>query len=180
MNFSELWLGLGCESGGEIVGGLAQQQGVLFSYGDLLKTPARVRSCSIDQRSATVGVGLGGAVSMNFLIGVNAPHAQFFGHPMDWGADFSVDLGLSGLAHYVRSLPEMIELAAIAKNFNGAGLKAAEVLTKYEANRRMIKDAFEGSSLRRWTIARISFRSRCLARAGGSGYRSRPNGKALS
>jgi hypothetical protein len=144
MNISGLWFGLGCESGGEILGGLSQQQGILYSYGDLRVTPNKVRYCMIDQEAATIGAGLGGAVGFNFLIGINAIEPQLFGHQMEWGADFSLDMAFSGLGHYVRSLPEMIDLAAIAHRFNGAGLKAAELLTKYDENRKFVKDAFEG------------------------------------
>jgi hypothetical protein len=144
MNVSGLWFGLGCETGGEIVGGLSQQQGILYSYADLKKTPYEVRYCLIDQESATIGAGLGGAVAFNFLIGVNASDPQMFGHQMEWGADFSIDMGFSGLGHYLRTLPEMIELAAIAHRFNSAGLEAAELLTKYDENRKFLKDAFEG------------------------------------
>jgi hypothetical protein len=144
MNFSGLWAGLGCESGGEVIGGISQQQGALFSYGDLLATPERVRYCAFDQRAATVGAGLGGAFGFNFLIGVNAPHPQMFAHSMEWGADLSIDLAIAGLSHYLRTLPEMFELAAITRSFSRTGLTIANWLTSYDKNRYLIKDAIEG------------------------------------
>jgi len=144
MNFSGLWFGIGSETGGEIGVGAGAQTGWLFNYGDLLKTPSNVRYCVLDQRSLSAGVGLGGAASLNFLIGINAPDPEMLGRAVEVDWDFSLDLGLTGLTHYVRSLPEMIELAAVVRHFNGAGLRAADLLMKYDENRKLVKDAAEG------------------------------------
>lgn len=138
MNLENFWVGIGFETGGEIIAGTGYHQGALFCYGDVLKRPDVARYCTIDQQSLSLGLGLGGSGGLTFLLGLNAVDPQNFGQPVDWSLDFSLDMGIGGLAKYVRSLPEMVELAAIGANFNRNGLAIAEALIQYEKNRYLV------------------------------------------
>lgn len=144
MDVGTLWVGVGFETGGEIVVGAGQQQGALLCYGDALRTPRLTRYCTIEQQSLTLGAGLGGSGGLTFLVGLNASDPQSFGQPVDWSIDFSLDMGIGGLAKYIRTIPEAVELAAIGAKFNKTGLGIAEALTKYEKNRRLVKDVADG------------------------------------
>ncbi len=141
MDLGKLWIGIGFETGGEIIVGTGFHQGAAFCYGDSLRTPTMTRYFSFEQRSVTVGLGLGGSGGATFIIGLNAAEPQTFAQPAEWSADFSLDMGIGGLAKYVRTAPEMVKLAAIGANFNRNGLALAEALTQYESNRRLVKDA---------------------------------------
>ena len=144
MDLGALWFGIGFETGGEIVAGVNYHQGALYSHGDLIKAPKRTRYCSIEQSSATVGLGLGGSGGFTFLIGVNGGDPQVFSQPADWSGDFSLDVGIGGLAKYLRTVPEMIELAKLAKQLSKSQRIAADAFLMYEKNRYLLKDVSEG------------------------------------
>lgn len=137
-----MWAGIGFESGGEIVFGLNQQIGILYSMEDAFSTPRRTRWCVFQQESATIGLGLGGSMGTNLVIGYNADiPADFDG--ADVGFDFSIDLALGKLSSYFRTLPEAIELAGIARKFDRNWMTVADAMQKYEKNRFLIKSATE-------------------------------------
>lgn len=126
-----IWAGVGFESGGEILFGLGSQAGVLLSIDDLCNNPMNVRWCSFLQESATIGAGLGGSGGFNLVVGYNAAvPSDFEGASVSF--DFSIDLVLGKLDKYVRNLPELIEMAAMARNFDRTWMSIAAGLKKYE------------------------------------------------
>jgi len=148
-----IWVGLGFESGGEIIVGVAQQAGIMVSYGDMLRAKDKVRYLTFQQESTTIGLGLGGAGSVNLILGLNgASPLDFDGvSELSWKSiDFSLDMGmggigkLTGLAKYFYSAPELVELAAVARKFDGNLMALADALKKYDANAYLLKDAAEG------------------------------------
>jgi hypothetical protein len=62
---------LAFESAGEIAIGISTQVGLMISIEDLLKAPTAVRWMTFEQKPATVGIGLGGSFSGNFVIGAS-------------------------------------------------------------------------------------------------------------
>jgi len=138
-----VWAGLGFETGGELIFGIGQQMGIMFSIEDMVTSPKRTRWMTFQQKSATIGAGAGGSMGTNFIIGLNAATANDFEGASDATFDFSLDFGIGGLAKYVRTLPEMIEMAAIARKFDRNLMRVAEGLKKYEADAYLFKSATE-------------------------------------
>jgi len=139
-----VWAGVGFETGGEMLIGLSQQAGTMLCVGDLIRTPNAVRWMTFQQEAVTAGLGLGGAGGFNFVIGVNATAPQDFDGAPPGSFDFSLDMAMGGLGKYLRSAPEMIELAAIANKFDGKLMSLSKALTSYEKNAYFVKDAAEG------------------------------------
>jgi hypothetical protein len=139
---SGIWAGFGFESGGEIIFGLNKHTGVLFSMEDLTSHPSVTRWCAFQQESATIGLGLGGSMGTNFVIGYNAAAPiDFDGASVDF--DFSIDLALGKLDKYFRNLPEMVELMGIARRFNRTWISVSEAMKKYDQNRLLVKSVAE-------------------------------------
>lgn len=136
-----IWAGLGFESGGEVIFGIGKHTGALISIDDFVASPITTRWCAFQQEFATFGLGAGGSGGFNLVVGYNAATPSDF-DGASVGFDFSIDLVLGRLDSYFRSLPEMIELAAIAKKFDPKMLSVAKGLTKYE-NAKIIKPVVE-------------------------------------
>lgn len=132
-----MWVGFGFESGGEIIFGLGKHTGVLWSVDDFLANAKLTRWCAFQQESATIGLGLGGSAGWNLVVGYNAAIPSDF-EGASVGADFSVDLALGKLDKYFRNLPEMLELAAIARKFDPTWMSVANNMKKYE-NSKVLK-----------------------------------------
>ncbi len=92
MSVNNIWLGVGLEAGGEIVAGIDSHEGGLFCYGDAIRTPKLTRYCTVSQRSASLGLGLGGSGGFTFLIGLNGSDPQQFASDPKWAFDYSLDL----------------------------------------------------------------------------------------
>lgn len=142
MAFDGMWAGFGFESGGEIIFGLGQQKGILWSVQDAFTDPRRTRWCTFQQESASVGLGLGGSGGINFIVGYNAAVPEDFDRASGAEFDFSIDLALGKLDKYFRNLPELIELAAIGRKFDPNLIAVANSMKKYE-NSRVLKAAIE-------------------------------------
>ncbi|WP_458098543.1 hypothetical protein [Roseomonas sp. WA12] len=137
-----IWAGFGFESGGEVIFGIGKQTGFLFSMQDFTSVPRLTRWCLFQQQSATIGLGLGGAAGVNFVVGYNAAvPSDFDGASVDF--DFSIDLVLGGLNKYFRNLPEMVELVAMVRKFDRNVMKVADAMKKYETNPIKLKTITE-------------------------------------
>jgi hypothetical protein len=153
--FTNTWAGLGYEAASEMGIGISRHTGLMISVGDLM-AGNHVRWLSFQQNSSTLGLGLGGAVGLNFVIGLNAARPMDFqyedaasgSHGMP-SFDFSLDMGqggigkFAGLGKYFYSIPETIELIGIAKKFDRNIMGIANALKNYEKNIYNIKAVAE-------------------------------------
>jgi hypothetical protein len=153
--YDNAWAGLGFEAASEMGIGISRHTGLMISVADLI-SGASARWLIFQQNSSTLGLGLGGAVGANFVIGLNAIRPMDFQYEdaaSDSGGmpsfDFSLDMGqggigkFAGLGKYFYSAPEMVELLAISKKFDGNIMQVANALKGYEKNRYYVQTAAE-------------------------------------
>lgn len=140
-----VWAGFSFEVGGEIVFGTQTQEGLLVSIGDCVANRRdQIRYLTYEQRAISLGAGLGGSVGSNFVVAMGVVSPQNIVKSGDKAEfDWSLDLVLKGLDKYFRSIPECIELAAIARKFDRNLMRLADGLGKYEQNVKCIKTAAE-------------------------------------
>jgi hypothetical protein len=153
--YENTWAGLGFEAASEMGIGISRHTGLMISIGDVV-SGADVRWLLFQQNSSTLGLGLGGSVGANLVIGLNALGPMDFeyedaasdsaGMP---SFDFSLDMGqggigkFAGLGKYLYSAPEMVELIAISKKFDRNIMGVANALKGYEKNRYYVQSVTE-------------------------------------